>query len=384
MKRIMFLVPSLMMGGMERVLVNYANLFVGRGYDVTVYNLTDDDKAITDNFDSKVKYYKNYTPVKHLLKSDFKSIITGNFRLMSFYKWLTFHSSRYVYKRFFKEHFDVEIAFYGDGSIMILNGCKNKMTKKVAFFHNNNLYDFYSTHPKHFKRILKIIDNFDYKICVSDIVRTDFIKTFGNLDNVISVNNPIETKRIRVLSEDKISINKKRFTFINVSRLDDKSKGFVRLLSVCKKLCEEKMEFDLWIVGDGLDAEMIKKKSEEFGLNNVVFLGKQSNPYKFMSKADMYICSSFHEGFSMSMVESLSLGLPMISTDISGAREMLGDSEYGLIVENSENGIYTGMKKILSDVSLYNHYKQKAKERMDYFSEEKIMDKLETLLFGKN
>lgn len=383
MKKILFIIPSLRMGGMEKVLVNYSNLFISRGYEVTVYNLTSDDKAIVDNFDSKVIYHSFYQPVKHLFKSDIKSILTGNFRILPFYKWLAFHSSRYLHKKYVKDYFDAEIAFYGDGSAMIVNGCENNNAKKAVFFHNNNLYGFYSKHTKHYKRMSKILKNIDFKICVSDVVRADFVKTFGEMDGLVTINNPVEAQKIRIQSEESITLSNDAFTFINVSRLDDNSKGFIRLLSVCDRLKRENYKFNLWIVGSGQDESVIIEKAKELKLDNVLFLGQQSNPYKFMSKADMYICSSFHEGFSMSMVESLTLGLPMLSTEVSGAREMMGDSEYGLIVENSEEGLYEGMKNILTDKALYEHYKEKAKKRVDYFSEDKIMNKLEKLLFGE-
>ena len=61
---------------------------------------------------------------------------------------------------------------------------------------------------------------------------------------------------------------------------------------------------------------------------------------------------------------------------------MLGDSEYGLVVENSEEGLYQGMKRILEDPALYAHYCEKAEERKDYLSEDKIMDQLEAILEG--
>ena len=60
-KKVVFLVPSLGMGGMERVLVNYANLFVKRGYDVTVLNFTFDDPGIVEKLSDNVHYYKSYS-----------------------------------------------------------------------------------------------------------------------------------------------------------------------------------------------------------------------------------------------------------------------------------------------------------------------------------
>ena len=78
----------------------------------------------------------------------------------------------------------------------------------------------------------------------------------------------------------------------------------------------------------------------------------------------------------------LILAKPMLTTDVSGARDMLGDSEYGIIVENSEEGLYTGMRRVLSDEKVFEYYKKKADERKDYLSEEKIMDKVEEIING--
>ena len=167
---------------------------------------------------------------------------------------------------------------------------------------------------------------------------------------------------------------------MNVSRIYDQHKGFSRLMRQCKKLQNEGFCFDFWVVGDGSDMEKLQNYKKELGLENFFFLGQQENPYKYIYNADMYLCSSYSEGFSMVMMEAVILAKPQISTDVSGAREMLGDSEYGLVVENSEEGIYEGMKKILSDKKLFEHYVKKAEERKNYLDENVIMDQLEDIL----
>ena len=79
-------------------------------------------------------------------------------------------------------------------------------------------------------------------------------------------------------------------------------------------------------------------------------------------------------------MEAIILAKPMLSTEVSGAAEMLGGSEYGMIVENSEEGLYQGLKKILEDRVLFEHYVQKAEERKNYLSEGEIMERLGTIL----
>ncbi len=81
------------------------------------------------------------------------------------------------------------------------------------------------------------------------------------------------------------------------------------------------------------------------------------------------------------MTESLIVGTPVVSTDCSGARELLGENnEYGIVTENSEDGIYDGMKKMLSDPELLAHYKKQAAIRGTFFSREKTVKAVEEML----
>lgn len=377
MKKVVFMVPSLGMGGMERVLVNYANLFVKRGYDVTVFNFTYDDLAIIKNFDDKVHYFKNYMPVKNLWHSSWKDIASLNFRLLPWPKWVAFHSSRFLYRKYIKDSFDIEIAFFGSESIKIISGSANPCS--FGWIHNVNLED--DIRPLgNYSKAKKVYNSINNLVCVSQQSKDKVNDVFGRSDNVYVINNPNDTKRIRSLAKERINLAKKSFTFSVVARFDDHQKGFIRLFRVCKKLNDEGLVFSLWLVGDGIDYELIKEKSSELELDNVVFLGKQSNPYPYILDSDMYLSASYFEGFSMVMMEAIILGKPMLTTDVSGADEMLDGGKYGMIVENSEEGLYNGMKRILTDPDLYKHYCEMAELRKDYLSEDKIMDQVEAIL----
>lgn len=385
MKKIAFFVPSLTVGGMERVLVTYANLFARRGYDVTVFNLTSGDPAITDFFDPAVHYCERYIPVPHILHAKPKDLLRFNFRVRPFGAWIKFHSARYLAKKYLQEHFDIAVAFFGTTAMKIVSGCDD--TLKIGWFHSENIEDDVELFGGIEKASL-ILRKFDRIFCVSGTVKDKLIRIFGEKDVwekgvPVTINNPNDSNRIRTLAEENDSQIKKpeRFTFVNVSRLDDKSKGFLRLFDACKRLTDEGYNFELWIVGDGLDRELIHKRAEELKLDNVLFWGKQSNPYKYIKKANMYLCSSYYEGFSMSLIETVILGKPILSTSTSGIGEMLEGGKYGMIVENSEEGLYMGMKTILSDETLYQHYCKMAELRKDYLSEDKIMDEVERIIY---
>ena len=94
------------------------------------------------------------------------------------------------------------------------------------------------------------------------------------------------------------------------------------------------------------------------------------------------MCSSRFEGLSTFVTEGLILGKPIVTTDCTGMRELLGDSEYGLITPNSREGLYAGMKECLSDPELLAHYAEKAQERGKEFSAEALTRQTEAFLEG--
>ena len=83
-------------------------------------------------------------------------------------------------------------------------------------------------------------------------------------------------------------------------------------------------------------------------------LGFTDNPYPQIKKADFYILSSRYEGFPTVLFEAITLKKKIIATEVSGVSEMLENGKLGLIVENSEQGIYDGMKKALENPDIPN------------------------------
>ena len=105
--------------------------------------------------------------------------------------------------------------------------------------------------------------------------------------------------------------------------------------------------------------------------------GFMENPYPFMREADLLACSSIFEGYSTFMTEGVILGKPIVTTDVSGAKELLGDSEFGWITENNDEAFYQGMEMLLSDSSSRDKYSARAKKRSHAFSAEKLTKETE-------
>ena len=105
--------------------------------------------------------------------------------------------------------------------------------------------------------------------------------------------------------------------------------------------------------------------------------GFVQNPYPFMREADLLACSSIYEGYSTFMTEGVILGKPIVTTDVSGMRELLGASEYGLIVGDDDEEFYCGLKRMLADAGSRDKYAQSASARGMDFSADKLTDATE-------
>ena len=381
-KRVLMLVPSLGMGGMERVCVNYANLLSKRGYRVTLLNLTFDSPEIIGELCDEVEYHNNVAVrMPNIVKAGPKRLFRGSFRLRPFSSWIRTSEPSKVYRSLITsdpDRYDIEIAFYGGMMMRILSGSLQRKSVKLGWIHSPTIERHFSAFASP-EDAVAAYRSMDMLVCVSREISDRAKALFGSDVNAEVINNPNNTARIREKSLEPVTdIQKKRFTFINASRIDIDCKGYDRLAEAVARLRAEGEDFEVWILGDGKDSRKLEALVSEKGLGDVIrLLGRKSNPFCYIRLADCYICSSRHEGFSMVVAEAIILGTPVVTTDISGASEMLGDSEYGLITENSEEGIYRGMKKMLSEPGYYEYIRSRARLRMDWLSEDRITDKLE-------
>ena len=158
------------------------------------------------------------------------------------------------------------------------------------------------------------------------------------------------------------------------------TKGYDRLINITKRLKDEGFPIHTYIVGKGEEQGALEKQIAECEIqDDWTFVGFQSNPYKYVRAADLYVCSSRREGFSTAVTEALIVGTPVVSTNCSGAYELLGyKNEYGIVTENDEESLYQGIKKMLTEDNLA-HYKKKAQVRGGEFNAKKTVQNAEEL-----
>lgn len=347
MIKILFHIETLVSGGAEKVLCNLVNNMDQTKFDITVQTLFPDDptKYLVDGI-----HYKYIYPVDNQFNRNLYRIEAA---------------LGLVYALHMKDDYDIEIAYLESGPTKVMAASTNKKAKKIAWVHCD--FDIAVKDKEAFvQKTSKQYKKFDKIVCVSEKCKDSFVSMFGNDPEVIVIHNVIDDKKILEKAEHSLpnGVEKRRLTLCTVGRLSV-PKNYNRLLKTVYQLHEEGFDFDLWMVGDG----ELRKQIEEYILEHemqsyVTLFGFQQNPYTIMKTADLLVCSSDYEGFSTFIAEGLILGKPIITTDCSGMREMLGNSEYGLIVPNNDESFYFGLKKLLTiNNDVMKRYSKKSIER---------------------
>lgn len=353
--KILFLIHDLMYGGAEKVLVNLVNNMDHSKYDITVMTLF--DKGVNKQFLSEDIHYKTV----------YKRMFRGNR-----YYFKVF-SPENLYKKYIKDDYDIVVAYLEGSCTRIVSGCPNPNTVKIAWRHfAENEQEFLQAY-RSMDEAKEVYKKFDQVVGVSQTV-IDVFEDLTGMKGISTVKyNTNETDKIRKLAKDPIDndlfVEDDLLNIVGVAKVMPR-KGFMRLAHVHKKLQEEGYKYRIYILGTGEERDKIQKYLEDNHIEDTfIFLGYDTNPYKYVARCGLFVCPSFEEGFSTSATEALIVGTPVVTTLCSGMKEMLGEhDEYGVIRENSEQGVYDGLKYLLDQPELLKHYTKQAEERGKYFS----------------
>lgn len=369
MKKILFLIPNLAHGGAEKVLVNLANNMDKTKFDVTIQTL----------FDVGVN--------KQYIKSDvhyiggYKRMFRGNSHIFKLF------SPKRLYNHFIKDRYDIIISYLEGPTARIVSGCTDKNTKLVSWIHCKiDTEQGASVGFRNFDEAKKCYNKFDNTVCVSKWVMNYFTDTFKFKKPIEVLYNTIETDYINRKSDEiieDVEFSKECVNICSVGKIT-KVKGFERLASVHKRLLDDGIKNRVYILGIGEEKLALEKYISENNLtDSFIFLGYNTNPYKYVKNCDLYVCSSYSEGFSTSVTESLIVGTPVVTTLCSGMQEMLGENnEYGIVTENNEDALYEGIKKILTEEGLLSYYTKQAEIAGGKFSTERTVKAVENMLLN--
>ena len=358
-KKILIRIGSLRHGGAEKVLVTFLKNLPKDKYEIDLLLNLYSGKYLLE--------VPGWINVLYLNKGEMittnrlQDIPTKAFRVIYQRVLKTFPSL--LYQFILKgTKYDIEFAAIHGFRDEILNS-PLKSSKKLIWIHNDlKKTELYNYTDEEFQKFF----GFDKIMVISEKIQHDFenlAKTEQEKNKIVRIYNPLETEEI--LRKSEVGSRKSEDespVFISIGTVFPQ-KGFDRLLKVHRRLLDEGFNHKIQILGDGYDFENIKKLQQDLGVAETSTLfGFTDNPYPVIKNADFYILSSRYEGFPTVLFEAITLKKKIISTNVSGVREMLNDGKLGLIVNNSEDGIYEGMKKALQNPESFDQYEQQLKD----------------------
>lgn len=336
MKKILFGITSLTIGGAERVLVDLANELCD-DYDITIltiYSNGEFERSLSDKVKLKSLYNIQYKDLNKIQRK----LIPLNILL----------NKKKIYKKYIKGKFDVEIAFL-EGPITRIISVKDEDVNKIAWIHNDIGKVFGRDLKAKIKENIdeKIYKKFDKLIFVSKDNKESFEKVYKN--NIVKkeiIYNYINSDNIIKKAEEPIieEFDRENINFVTVARLVEQ-KGIDRLINVHSRLIKEGHIHKIWVIGEGPEYERLEEQINNNNVNETFkLLGKRQNPYPYIKKADYFCLLSYFEGYGMVLEEAKILGKNILITD-TAAREAVNGYEYATIIENSESGIYKALKE---------------------------------------
>lgn len=376
-KKILFFILNLSGGGAERMLCDIVNYMEPKKYDITVQTFYDSG-IYKDRLPSYVRY-------KSVVKERIDIIRRARGRLL----WQKM-SEDYVYRKYIEDGYDYEVAFLEGVSTKLIAGGISESRKsgspyRIAWVHAD-LYTYYYT-GKFYGTVqdeAAAYKKFDRIVCVSESTKKGFIKRFGDTGNICVRYNFINIQRIRELSNKKQNEmmdrdNKPEFLIVTIGRLEEQ-KGYDRLLAVIYELYCEGMPCCLWIFGEGTKRELLEEMIKTNGMDSYVrIFGFVDNPYCYLKRGDIFVCSSRSEGYGLAIAEAMSLGVPVVSTDCAGPEELLEGGKYGLLVKNDQESIKKGIREMYESKEMREKYAKAGKERSCFFEPSARMKQIETV-----
>lgn len=155
-------------------------------------------------------------------------------------------------------------------------------------------------------------------------------------------------------------------TAISVARLSPE-KDFATLLRATWILIKDCPDFRLKIVGDGGERHKLEQLSEELNLtNHVEFLGERSDVSQLLPQAGFFVSSSQTEGISLTLLEAMAVGLPVVTTRVGGNPEIVVEGKTGrLVPPNSPEGLALAMRDLLKDQEGWPVFGELARQRVE-------------------
>ena len=271
-------------------------------------------------------------------------------------------------QRTLKEEYDCAIAFLHNGNVKNFYGGvqdfvlhRVKAKKKVAFLH----CDYRNSGANHIINN-SIIGQFDQVAACSDGCRQAFISVLPEWESkCTTVINCHRFEEIHALaSVNPVEYDRSCTNVVMVSRLAHE-KGVERALEAMVCVIGKGIPVALHIVGGGPMESCLRERAAKLNITDYVhFHGEQSNPYRYMKHADLFLMTSYHEAAPMVIDEAAALGVPVLTVETTSSMEMVTQKGRGWVCENRQDALNEMLVQVLADPGLLQGVRTRLHERV--------------------
>ncbi len=380
--RIALVLDNMIYGGIERVSIEYMNILLNKGHKVDVYILNPKVEDIVKEIpkECNVKYVK----FSKMLCPEAYWIVAKKYKIGKLLFPIIFFALSFLIPilRIFKgtlKEYDTAIAFSGHYNDLTYVSSILKAKRRICWLHGA-LSGYLLISPGYaflYKKIKNLVVlSEDYQEEALSVSRL-------NNCNITKIYNPVVFKN-KKQDDKKISHLRNQFGdfALMVGRFSPQKDHLTVVDAI--KILREKYDLKLKtiFVGDGPLRENVEKYVKRNNLSDLIsFEGTQSDVQSYYKAAKIFLHSSPSEGLPTVLLEALYFGVPIVATDSKpGVREILGDSEYGLICPIKDPEVMADkINQLLSNELLYSNYVQNGYKRIEEFSPEIISQKIEKM-----
>lgn len=362
MKKLLFAVKNMNIGGVEKALLSLLNTLSPSEYEVDLL-LLENQGGFLDQIPSWVNVivYDYYEKIKDEVNQPPLAVISRHMKNGRLVRGITLGTAygvsklgkdtSHYYKAVFRgapklsKKYDVAISYTSIISYLSWIVMYHvDAPVKIGWIH-------FDVNKLNVDRglMLKMHRDMDKIYVVSKEALDAFSTKFPELQDKCELKyNVVNVQEIQRLAEDPVENLKEPgvTTIVTLGRLS-KEKGQDIIPDVARKLQDAGVRVHWYLVGDGHLRGEIERKIHEYSLDSVVtLLGTKKNPYPYLKQADIYVQTSVHEGYCITLAEAKVFTSNIVATDFAGAREQLNDG-VGRVVNRNSDDLFVAIEQML-------------------------------------
>lgn len=371
-KRILISIDSLRCAGAEKSLITFLSALDYNKFEVDL-QLFQYGEVLEQFIPKEVNVLPTFSYTKFLKKSVLKQLLSfdlkkiiARWRYSITLRWKRKSShtdkARFYWKSCksvlpnYDKQYDIAIAYAQSIPTFYV---AEKVNAKLKLSWVNCEYNLSPENIKFQEKFYKKIDNI---VVVSDAAKEVFKNKYPQfVDKMVVIWDMINADIIKDMANIETSTNMDKSVpcLLTVARLNKEQKGFDIALETCKILKDRGIIFKWYVVGQGPYREEMETFISQNNLQDVfIFLGTTANPYPYYKDCTIYVQTSRHEGFGLSIAEARILNRPVVTTEFSAVYNQMIQNKNGIVVKQDPSAVADAIELLLNNKDLYQEIQE--------------------------